>query len=369
MGAFLFENCSSLTSVVDFRGINSFSEGMYAGSGLVNVTIPASITSLQSVGVFENCASLQSVTLHDGITGNGIGTKFFYNCTALKSITLPATITMIGEKTFMNCSALETVTANGPLSGIGVSAFENCSKLTAINYAGELPVMFGANERAFANCTSLTDATVMLEASDRLPAEVFLNCSSLTGVFNANTKFNDMGDFALSGTNFTTINLDVLDLNFTPNALSGIPSTTTINFLTYTESIARKRFGTALNNTEATLVFRQQGDEPEQPDEPDEPDQPTDSLTKEEEAGIKNVIGELGLSNESMSVLQESLLEFKRLGYTSNVTSEKPTEEELTYIRNVVAKIVDKGDEKLFETVYTAFMEKWTTYKKTLMMG
>ena len=96
---------------------------------------------------------------------------------------------------------------------------------------------------------------------------------------------------------------------------------------------------------------------------------PSIELTKEEEAGIKNVIGELGLSNESMSVLQESLLEFKRLGYTSNVTSEKPTEEELTYIRNVVAKIVDKGDEKLFETVYTAFMEKWTTYKKTLMMG
>ena len=96
---------------------------------------------------------------------------------------------------------------------------------------------------------------------------------------------------------------------------------------------------------------------------------PSSDLTKEEEDGIKKLIVEYGLSEEAMSILQESLTEFKKSGYLSNVTNEKVTEEEMTYIRNVVSKIVDKSDEKLFENVYNAFIEKLMAYKKNLMQG
>ena len=367
VGTRLFENCSSLTNVVDFRGITTFTEGMYANTGLVNVTIPASVTSLNTVGVFENCTSLKTVTFHDGITGNSIGTNFFAGCTAMESITLPSAINLIGDRAFMNCSNLVTVTFNGPVSGIGNSAFENCSKLTTVNYAGELPEMFGMSERTFANCSALTDVSVMLERSDRLPSEALLNCSSLTGVFNAGKKFNDIGDFAFSGTNFTTINLNVMDLNLTKNSLSGLKSTTTINFLTLTELEARTRFNAALNNTQATLVFAASGTEPEKPDQPEKPEEPTYELTQEEINGIKAIVAEYGLSEEAMTILQESLLAFKKAGYTTGVTSEKPSEEELEFIKNVVSKIVDPKDEKMFSTINDLFVEKWSKYKATLI--
>ena len=365
IGARLFENCTSLTSVVDFRGIPAFSEQMYAGSGLVNVVIPESITSLNSVGVFENCASLKTVTFHDGITDYVLGSRFFNNCSALENIVLPAAVTFFQDRVFMNCVSLATVTFNGPVSNIGESSFENCSKLTTVTFAGNLPEMFGLDDRAFANCTSLTDASLMLSRLDRLTNETFLNCSSLTGSFIAGQKLNEIGNNPLSGTNLTEIKFNVIELNLMPNALSGLPATTTVYFETYTETVARKRFGNALSNTEATLLFKEeQGSQPD-PDQPDTPTVPTDSLTKEEEAGIDTLIASFGKELGDISeALKKSMLEFKKAGYLDNVTSAELSKEEIAFIEEFCRNNIAKD---FYEHWFQEFQKRLMAYKKTLI--
>lgn len=54
-------------------------------------------------------------------------TYLFYNCTTLKTVTLP-NLTRIADNTFYGCSALETL--NAPYSiNVGATAFRNCTKL------------------------------------------------------------------------------------------------------------------------------------------------------------------------------------------------------------------------------------------------
>ena len=221
--------------------------------------------------------------------------------------------------------------------------------------------MFGVGERAFANCSSLTDLSVILSLCDRLSTEAFLNCSSLTGSLTVSKKFNGMGAFALSGTNLTDVYLDVLDLNLDPNALSGLPATTTVHFLTFTETIARKRFGSILDDTDATLVFLEQGGS--QPEDPT----PSAELTKDEINGIDKLCAEskeLGSANET---LKAALLEYKKMGFLDKIESEKVTEEEIAFIEKTLKKL-GLPDDFTKKTVED-FINRLMAYKKTLMKG
>ena len=56
-------------------------------------------------GVLANCASLEKVTLHDGVLSIGYGA--FYNCSAIESITVPAAVVNVGDQAFRSCKALK----------------------------------------------------------------------------------------------------------------------------------------------------------------------------------------------------------------------------------------------------------------------
>lgn len=57
----------------------------------------------------------------------------FANCTNLKSITLPSTISRIENCLFYNCNNLETVTTTSSVESIGFSGFNQCYKLKNID--------------------------------------------------------------------------------------------------------------------------------------------------------------------------------------------------------------------------------------------
>ena len=71
-----------------------------------------------------------SVQFNEGLIK--IGNWAFYECTLLKSITLPSTLTEIGDSAFFDCRNLREVTLNEGLQKIGVNAFYNCSSLKSI---------------------------------------------------------------------------------------------------------------------------------------------------------------------------------------------------------------------------------------------
>ena len=359
IGTYLFKDCVSLTDVAYFRGFKSFTEGMYMNTGIVNLTIPTDITDLSTGAVFENCLSLKTVTFHDGITVMRLGDRIFNGCSSLESVTLPAAITEIGEKSFMNCVSLGTVIFNGPVVTIHHHGFEGCSNLTSVVFAGELPTGFSIGVRGFANCSKLSDLSTVLSVINVLSDEALLNCTSLGGSFTTPKKFHELGNFALSGTQMTDIYLDMLDANLAPNALSGLTSATTLHFMTFTESIARKRYGSILDNTDATLLFLEQGGE-----EP-EPPTPSVTLTDDEIRGIETLCSGSKELSGAMDALKAALLEFKTQGYLNKVESEKVTEQERAFIEKAVKSLGLASD--FTEKTVQDFIERLTNYKKKLM--
>mgnify|MGYP003398045792 FL=1 len=105
---------------------------------------------LDSYGAFENCKSLTSVTIPDGVTG--IGESAFCNCTSLTSITISDSVKGIGNWAFCGCTNLTDIKIPGSVTWIGNGAFISCTSLTSITIPESVTWI---GERAFYNCTSL----------------------------------------------------------------------------------------------------------------------------------------------------------------------------------------------------------------------
>jgi hypothetical protein len=86
---------------------------VFVPKGIGNVTIPASITSIDE-WAFGNSPNLVSVTIPVSVTS--IGNYAFTNSTSLASITIPASVTSIGEWAFNLCRGLTSVTFSGTIA-------------------------------------------------------------------------------------------------------------------------------------------------------------------------------------------------------------------------------------------------------------
>ncbi|WP_315313780.1 leucine-rich repeat domain-containing protein [Prevotella pallens] len=67
---------------------------------------------------------IKRIIIGDGITT--IGSRAFYTCSALISVTIPNSVTTIGEGAFEGCSALTSVTIPNSVTTIGEGAFDGC---------------------------------------------------------------------------------------------------------------------------------------------------------------------------------------------------------------------------------------------------
>ena len=98
-------------------------------STLKSVTIPDSVTSIGD-GAFGGCTSLTSITIPDSVTS--IGSYAFSGCTSLTSVTIPNSVTSIGREAFYYCTSLKSVTIGKSVTTIGDFAFYYCSSLTSV---------------------------------------------------------------------------------------------------------------------------------------------------------------------------------------------------------------------------------------------
>ena len=69
------------------------SRAFYRCSGLTSVTIPNSVTSIE-YGAFEGCSGLTSVTIPNSVTS--IENSTFSGCNGLTSVSIPDSVTSIG---------------------------------------------------------------------------------------------------------------------------------------------------------------------------------------------------------------------------------------------------------------------------------
>ena len=106
-------------------------------------------------GTFNNCTRLKNITIPNSVTS--IGEKAFHGCYNLTSITIPNSVTSIGKWAFARCTGFTSFTIPNNVTSIGDRAFEDCTGLTSITIPNSVTSI---GECPFAGCCALSSITV-----------------------------------------------------------------------------------------------------------------------------------------------------------------------------------------------------------------
>ncbi|EJK67016.1 hypothetical protein THAOC_12001, partial [Thalassiosira oceanica] len=150
------------------EGLQVIGAHAFAFTALRSVTLPPSLTELGEKA-FCGCGNLAEVLFNKGLQTIGLGV--FHLCSALRSMTMPSTVTELGSYAFCHCSNLVELQLNEGLWIIGDCAFENCSALRSVTIPSTV-TEFGAN--AFCGCINLSQ--VIFLGGKRLLNQEFVDC-------------------------------------------------------------------------------------------------------------------------------------------------------------------------------------------------
>ena len=147
IGVGAFQDCESLTSITIPEGVTSIGSSAFSYcTSLTSITIPEGVTSIGDC-TFSHCSSLTSIAIPEGVTS--IGDDAFASCGSLTSITIPESVTSIGISVFSGCSSLSSITIPEGVTSIGNWAFYGCNSLTSITIPGSVRSI---NNYAFEDC-------------------------------------------------------------------------------------------------------------------------------------------------------------------------------------------------------------------------
>ena len=164
-----FQNCAKLTNLTIgvSPDLTDTQDSMFSGcTALQSVNFKEAFPNLTKVGMkcFYQCTNLVStsseegiVSLPDGVTtiGQNDNGSAFYECKAMKYLSLPASLTHIGSTAFTNCTALEFVDFNDNPNDIefyNYGHFSGCTALKAVSLSDNITTL---KNRMFVSCTSL----------------------------------------------------------------------------------------------------------------------------------------------------------------------------------------------------------------------
>ena len=139
------------------------------------------VTSIRD-SAFSNCSSLKSITLPDSISY--IGDYAFEGCESLESINIPSSLTEINGNTFKSCTRLKEITIPKNIESIGYEAFSSCSNLKTV-VISEGVTRIGS--WAFELCSNLESVTIP-QSINYLGNHIFYECNNLVYITYNGTK-------------------------------------------------------------------------------------------------------------------------------------------------------------------------------------
>ncbi len=209
IGVGAFEGCYNLTSITlpfigeGIDGTDNTHFGYFFGASSYHVNgsyVPSSlkeviITKAGSIGdyAFDNCDSLTSVTIGDGVTS--IGYAAFYDCNSLTSVTIGDGVTSIGSSAFSSCDSLTSITIGNGVTNIGSYAFSYCDSLISITIPDSVT---NIGSYALHDCLSLTSITLPFVGSSRTASDTY---DAVFGYIFGDSPFSDRGIYQYYNSN------------------------------------------------------------------------------------------------------------------------------------------------------------------------
>lgn len=120
----------------------------------------------------------------------------------LKTIELPAELTVIGDQEFWYCEALEQITIPGKVKSIGTFAFQQCTALKEVRVEGESLTTIG--NYVFDLCPSLERMNLPDSVTD-IGKSVFENRRGMKGELTLPKSIKRIGDKAFLNTEITDV--------------------------------------------------------------------------------------------------------------------------------------------------------------------
>ena len=273
-----FYNCSGLTNITLGDSVTSIGNyAFYNCTSLTSVTIPNSVTSI-GASAFYNCTSLTSIDIHDSV--RSIDEYAFYNCKSITNIDIPDGVTSIGDYAFASCGKLKNIEIPNSVTSIGYSAFKGCSSLKSIT----LPFVGGSASATEASSSTLfgyifgtssggtetkqyygyssystyyipTSLKSVTITGGNILYGAFYNCSGLTNI-TLGDSVTSIGNFAFRGCkSFTSIEIPDSVTSIGSYAFIGCSSLTSIEIPDSVTSIGSSAFESCTSLKSIILPF------------------------------------------------------------------------------------------------------------------
>lgn len=178
-----FSDCRSLESIdLSNSSITEIPENAFSNcTSLKTVKLPPTVTKIAD-DAFVNCKKLEEIQGLSNCKISEIGKDAFAGCYNLKTFDISsATITSLPDTICSNMYALTSIHLPKTLTSIGTSALEGCKKLEEITGISDCKLTsIGAN--AFASCSALKEVDLSKSSFTALPASAFAKDTALTSV-------------------------------------------------------------------------------------------------------------------------------------------------------------------------------------------
>jgi len=176
IGEYAFENCQSITSVTIPEGMTTIGWCAFTGcTSLMTIDIPSTVNEIAGLA-FYNSTSLVNVSLPEGL--QVLADHAFCNAESIESITVPSTVQAIGLGVFKGCKNLKSVRIQEGVSSIGESSFKDCTNLISISIPNTVTSI---GSEAFENCSKLEEI-VLPGMITTIGYMTFYGCSSLESI-------------------------------------------------------------------------------------------------------------------------------------------------------------------------------------------
>lgn len=166
---YAFNGLSKLSNVKLPEGLKTIEQYAFKGTQILSIDIPSTVTSIGKMAF--SGTRIKSVTFRENSQLTRINDGAFYNCTSLREMFIPNTVTYVGNAAFYGCTSLRTIEFPDAITIINDYTCSDCFALTSLHLPKNLQTI---GYYSFNNTPNLTKFEIP-STVDRIKDYAFYN--------------------------------------------------------------------------------------------------------------------------------------------------------------------------------------------------